>query len=274
MCDPLLSWYPRLLWTLASSRVAAAQTSSTRAPALPPVQRLGAPIATSSRDLGTIASVRSLPGGRLLINDASHRRVLLADSTLGVLSVLVDTAQAATTQYGTRPGGLVPFLADSTLFVDIASPAMYVIDPTGRVARTLSVPVPREAPALAAARLGVPGVDAHGALVYHGTAPRPANPRPKPGDHAAFAYPDTSMIVRVDFATRTPATIAWYKDVALEGLSVGQPDGTTMSFLRENPLPVVDSWGVLADGSVAILRGRDFHIDFIGADGATRSLLR
>jgi hypothetical protein len=32
-----------------------------------------------------------------------------------------------------------------------------------------------------------------------------------------------------------------------------------------NPLPIIDEWGVLSDGSIAILRGADYHIDWISA---------
>src|SRR5436190_22312719 len=35
-----------------------------------------------------------------------------------------------------------------------------------------------------------------------------------------------------------------------------------------NPLPIVDEWAVLADGSVAIVRGQDYHIDFVNPDGS------
>ena len=34
-------------------------------------------------------------------------------------------------------------------------------------------------------------------------------------------------------------------------------------------MPLVDDWAVLSDGSVAIVRGRDYHIDWINADGST-----
>ena len=38
-----------------------------------------------------------------------------------------------------------------------------------------------------------------------------------------------------------------------------------------NPLPVVDEWAVLADGSVAIVRGRDYHVDWVHPDGTKTS---
>ena len=38
-----------------------------------------------------------------------------------------------------------------------------------------------------------------------------------------------------------------------------------------NPLPVVDDWAVLSDGSVAFVRGHDYHVDFTNADGTRTS---
>ena len=34
-----------------------------------------------------------------------------------------------------------------------------------------------------------------------------------------------------------------------------------------NPMPIVDDWAVLSDGSIAIVRGQDYHVDFLNADG-------
>jgi hypothetical protein len=39
--------------------------------------------------------------------------------------------------------------------------------------------------------------------------------------------------------------------------------------IESNPIPMVDDWAVLADGSVAIVRGQDYHVDFINPDGST-----
>jgi hypothetical protein len=35
-----------------------------------------------------------------------------------------------------------------------------------------------------------------------------------------------------------------------------------------NPLPLVDDWAVLSDGTIAIVRGRDYHVELIGPTGA------
>ena len=51
-------------------------------------------------------------------------------------------------------------------------------------------------------------------------------------------------------------------------LNMTQTDGRMTMTVEQNPLPIVDDWAVLSDGSVALIRGRDYHIDFINADGS------
>jgi hypothetical protein len=38
-----------------------------------------------------------------------------------------------------------------------------------------------------------------------------------------------------------------------------------------NPLPQGDDWAVLPDGTIALVRGRDYHVDWLSADGALTS---
>ena len=38
-----------------------------------------------------------------------------------------------------------------------------------------------------------------------------------------------------------------------------------------NPIPTVDDWALLSDGTVAFVRGADYHIDWVAPDGAKSS---
>jgi hypothetical protein len=38
-----------------------------------------------------------------------------------------------------------------------------------------------------------------------------------------------------------------------------------------DPLPLIDEWALLSDGAVAVVRGHDYHIDWIHPDGTTHS---
>src|SRR6185436_12943546 len=79
--------------------------------------------------------------------------------------------------------------------------------------------------------------------------------------------PDTAAIVRVDLATRKLDTAGFFK-IPKNKVNMGTDDKGNMSVTMEmNPLPLVDDWAVLSDGSIAIVLGRDYHVDWVNPDG-------
>src|SRR5438045_8810047 len=84
----------------------------------PPIRLLPAIAAKSSGQWSTIIGLRALPGGRVLVNDAVGRKVVLLDSTLAPVTVVADTTSATATAYSGRIAGLIAYRGDSTLFVD------------------------------------------------------------------------------------------------------------------------------------------------------------
>jgi hypothetical protein len=251
------------LLCVAAAHVASAQTSD-----LPPIRRLAPPVATSAKSFRMITSVRGLASGKLLVNDPVAHRLMLGDTTLASFSVVADSAPGGPAEYGRRSGGVIPYLGDSTLFLDASSPAMYMIDPAGKVTRTLAVPAARDAGWMTQSSLsGWPGSDAAGRIIYRGQAPRDqAATKPKVGVWMPFAFPDSAPIQRVDFATRKVEPIAWYKGLKIGGLQYGVTEMRSHSVITSDPLPIVEDFAVFTDGTVAILRG-DYHLDVIGADG-------
>ena len=75
-----------------------------------------------------------------------------ARSALGTSAIIADSVAGAANSYGTRPGGLIAYLGDSTLFIDPAGLSMFVIDPKGAIARVASVPRSQDANAFIRAR--------------------------------------------------------------------------------------------------------------------------
>jgi hypothetical protein len=264
---------PRILSTvvgvaLTSSR-AFAQTND-----LPAVRRLSAPATTSAKSFRSIASVRTLRGGRLIVNDIGGHRLLLVDTMFSIVAAIADTEPATTTPYGPRPGGLIPFRGDSSVFVETQTPAMYVIDPRGAVVRAMSVPNPRSAVSMTQpSGGGWTSSDPRGRFIYRGSAPRSVIPQPKPGQLIPFSYPDSNSILRVDPATRTEQPVAWYKTFKYAGVREGLGNGPSVFWLSIDPLPITEDFAVLSDGTIAILRG-DYHIELIDLDGQRSSLPR
>ena len=235
----------------------------------PPVRRLGAAVATSDA-LGAVAAVQALPGGKLLVNDPSRRQLLLLDSTMKMIGVVADTTPATKSAYGTRGGGLLPFRGDSALFVDPASLSMLVIDPTGKIARIMATPRANDVIFLLGGPQGNPGFDAKGRLVYRAQSFGP----PRGGMAAGQpmqppVIPDSVPLVRYDLLARKLDTAAFVRSPAPKFNVVQTERGVSMTSTI-NPLPEVDDWAILPDGTIAILR-KDYHVDYVDANGQKTS---
>jgi hypothetical protein len=249
------------------SLICAARALDAQTAANVPVRPLPAPTAVSTEALGSLAAVRQLPDGKVLVNDQAGRRVLLMDSALKVLDVVADSTSRTASAYGPRPGGLIAYRGDSTLFVDPASLSMLVIDPTGKVTRVIAAPRANDVQFLVGGPFGNPGFDAQGRLVYRSFF-RPAFAPPVAGRAPVMpVFPDTAALVRFDLAARKLDTAAFIKIPKLTmNVSQDERGGMRLTSLN-NPLPVVDDWAVMSDGTLAIVRGRDYRVEFLNADG-------
>lgn len=246
------------------------------AQALPPVRPLGPVVRTSETDmLGSVSAVRPLPGGRMLVNDLVRRQLLLLDSTFARIAVVADTTPATAGAYGGRAAGLIPFRGDSTLFIDPSSLSMLVLDAKGVVARVMAVPRPNDAQFMVGGPFGTPGFDSKGRIVYRGFALPNLPPPPAPGAPATAPrmpeQPDSAPILRVALDTRTLDTASFFK-IPKSRVNLTQGDNGRMSVsVMMNPMPVVDDWTLLPDGTLAVVRGADYHIDWLAPDGSRTS---
>jgi hypothetical protein len=75
--------------------------------------------------------------------------------------------------------------------------------------------------------------------------------------------------VRFNLTTRKLDTAAFTKVAATKLIVLHGEGGIQLSPVI-NPLPLVDDWTLLPDGTIAILR-KDYHVDFIKADGGKSS---
>jgi hypothetical protein len=259
------------LVTLAS--LAASTAGAQQAPERPPLRPLGAAVATSEA-MGAVSAVRQLPGGKLLVNDPVKRRVVLLDSMMKTISIVADTTPLTANAYGTRGGGILPYRGDSTLFLDPASLSMLVIDPQGVVQRVKAAPRPEDVFSLVGGALGFPGFDSRGRLVYRAAGIQ-FNRRAAGGGQGGFqppVFPDSAPLVRFDLTARKLDTAAYIK-VQAPKINISEVDGRRQISMVVNPMPEVDDWAVLSDGTIAIVR-KDYHVDFIDADGKKTSAPR
>jgi hypothetical protein len=234
----------------------------------PAIRKISTASAVSAVALGAVTSVREVGGGRVLVNDGTRRRLMLMDSSLKVISVVLDSLAEAANYYGLRPGALVPYLADSSLFIDPASYALLVLDPNGTIARVRSVPRVDDVFLLTSSFYGVPGIDAKGRLVYRMPA-RPAPPKVAPPAGVPYfpPEPDSAFIVAIDLQTRKLDTLGVIK-IPKQELILRQMESGGFSITQTiNPLPLADDWGVLPDGSIAFVRARDYRVEYLRPDG-------
>jgi hypothetical protein len=158
------------------------------------------------------------------------------------------------------------------LFVDPQSLSMLVLDANGKVARVMSVPNAQDAMSFAGV-LGAAQTDPQGRLVYR-ASPRfefRGAPGAGGGPPQMPQMPDTAAIFRIDLATRKIDTVGYIKTQQLKMSTSQDENGRITMTSVTNPLPVVDEWAMTPDGSVALVRGRDYHIDWVNADGTKTS---
>ena len=210
--------------------------------------------------------VRALPNGSVIVNDVAQRRLLLLNPAFDGLTVIADSTSGSLNGYGQRNGALIPYVGDSTLFLDVTSSSFLVIDPAGKVTRVMSPPRPADNAAIASIASGFPGFDSKGRMVYRVTT-RPVLQQSKDGSLQMPVPADSQPLIRVDLDTRRADTIAYVRTAKFVQNPVTMPDGRTITMSSQVPLATIDDWAVLSDGTIAIVRGRDYRIDFIKPDG-------
>lgn len=259
--------------------VSAAVVGAQAAPKIP-IRTLAPSSAVSKDSVGPVVALRELSNGTVMVNDLASRRVLLFDAKLASARSVIDTIGGEGPNAAAKVQGwantLIPYIADSTLYVDVATQSLMVLAPNGKLARMMSIPTPGDFVTLGAGgEAGHPGFDPQGRLVYHGRAVRP---RPVPDAERPWLPPippvlDSAPIVRADLDTRKIDTLSKLK------LNVATPfkareidnEGNVIMRMYVNPLGVDDQWAFLSDGTVAVLSVHDYHINWVDPDGTKRS---
>lgn len=245
-----------LLALLISAPVVA---SAQQTPASPVAQPLVVEAETAPGTVSAINGVRAVAGGAVFLNDRANRRVIMLDERLRITKVVIDATPATGALYGQLGARVIAMPGASTMFVDGASRSLVVFDARGNIVRRSAVTSGAELELLLT---GAPAFDAQGRLVNRGRGRLPAALRqPTTG---APKQPDTVPILRMAIATGRMDTLAFVR-IHLpreESYYVGG-----MEWIQPvlNPAPTVDEWTLLSDGRLAIVRGSDYHVDFVDA---------
>jgi hypothetical protein len=229
-----------------------------------PVVTLPGASAKTTQTLGSVLSIRQAPDGKVLVNDGSRRQIKLFEPSLDAATVVFDSLAGTSTSYGRGPAGFTPYLGDSVLFADFNARAMLVLDGHGRIVRSLALSNPQNLGNIAHERSVT---DDHGRILYTGLW-RITNPN---GPVAGPVFGDSLSIVRIDLDQRRSDTLGLVARPVAKVAGI-TPDGkSVMAFTGVDPIATIDDWALLSDGSVAIVRGKDYHIDWIRPNGTTAS---
>jgi hypothetical protein len=236
------------------------------------VRKLGAPIRTSTVSLGGVQHLRRLSDGRLLVNDPGRRQVLLLDSSLANPVVVIDSAGGRANSYGMRPGALIPYRGDSTFFVDPTSSTLVLIEPAGKVGKVMSIPTNAINYLTSPHSYGYPGYsEAFGIVFRMGTSGFRWDKTPMPIEGApevVIKYEDSVAVVGMKLSTRRGDTLVRF--------GTGQQMIARLSFNNVETnggrelYPIANDWALMADGSIALLSGREYRLRWLNTDG-TRS---
>lgn len=246
-----------------------------------PIRTIGPILATSTENVGQAVTVRGTSDGHVLVGAGARQRVYAFDSTLQKVTIVADSG-TGTGVIPIRTTGLIPYLGDTTLLPDFGANALQVLDETGKTVRSMAPPHAADLIYLGIpAAFGRPGFDAKGRLIYRSQLRPNFRPTPTPsGSQKMEMTPinaDSAPILRGDFDTRGVDTLAWMRTPSQGRMGMemkenlaGGPPSITMRMLM-NPFQMSDEWSVLSDGTIAIVRVQDYHIDWIDPDGAHRS---
>jgi hypothetical protein len=200
----------------------------------------------------TVAGLRELDGGRVLVSDRSETRVVLADFGTGD-TVRVGREGAGPGEYAI-PGALVPLPGDSTLLVDEGAQRYAVIRSDGRIVSNVNPPA-----GVLVTRLG--GVGPGGELYFEGT--------PGAGASAGAGARDSVPVLRWRRGQAHVDTVAQVRVPPLVSVTLGDPGAGAVSKIAfPQPFAPGDGWGVSAGGELLILRAEPFRMERRGGDGA------
>ncbi|HEY6830629.1 MAG TPA: hypothetical protein VI259_27470 [Gemmatimonadaceae bacterium] len=269
----------RIIPVLIFAAAAPATTAVAQAPL--PIHQIGPIQASSTENVGQAVTIRATSDGHVIVGAGARQRVYAFDSTLKNFTLVADSG-AGTGIIPVRTTGVIPYMGDSTLLPDFGANALLVLDPTGKQVRSMAPPRAQDLMFLGIpAAFGRPGFDPKGRLIYRTQIPPNIRPAPTPSGDQKVAMtpvnPDSAPILRGDFDTRKVDTIAWMKTptqgrmgMEMKENPAGGPPSITMHMMV-NPFPMADEWSLLSDGTIAIVRAHDYHIDWIDPDGTHRS---
>lgn len=229
----------------------------------PAVIDLPSPTIKSSQTFGSVLNVVEFSNGNVMVNDATARQLVLLNRNLAQQKVVLDSSLSSTS-YGRGSVPLVFCNCAEVWFPDVQSSSLLTFDESGAQKRVISAPNTNDFYQLIRGRsIG----DTIGNLFYRGRTPNTPFPgRPKrAGDSDT---PDSTPLLRANFETRKIDTIAKVRTLRPWTLYSGGAAGANVTHIAIDILAMLDEWTATPDGTVAIVRGHDYHVDWLLPNGS------
>jgi hypothetical protein len=246
-----------------AASVAAANGGATSAQ-FPPDRDLGPVIAQSAVRFQGILQVRELGNGVVVVNDSTARSITLLDARLAGAITTLDLSKDVVGKPDGRagiPATIDRYRGDSILLYSPITSTFRLLDPNGREVRSLETTAGWLVPPTKWS--GVYGLVRRNMSVTR--VDRPLIRTSPSVQHAEASYylrgfdfnvnPHLTLMTRQDTLT----TIAERSFLRYTAPSVAMRT-------IDDPFFTADAWTVGADGSVIVLRGRDYRLEFFTVD--------
>jgi hypothetical protein len=236
---------------------AASLAGTVPAVAQAPLKRLTNPDVEYSEPFTVINGIRELRDGRVIVSDVREKMVQVID--------LVRQSATPVGREGSGPGEyampmrLLALPGDTSVVYDPLNRRFLVIGPVGKPGSFVSFESD-EPGSRARLTLGARYTDARGRLYSQG-------PAFSVGPDGRPTTADTAPITRFDRATKKTDTLAW---VHTGTTQITTSQGGRNVQIRAgglNPFTAVDEWAVTPDGRVAVVRTKDYHVDWYLPNG-------
>lgn len=219
-----------------------------------PTHALSRADARHAEPFTTVAGVRELADGRLIVVDRGEKSIQLLDLAAGSATG-VGHEGGGPNEYR-QPTSAFALPGDSTLVFDIGNMRYMVVAPGGTVARTFSTVDPESGGMrLLLAR----GTDGAGNLYFldRGLGVGPG---------AVPAARDSGAVLRYDPRTKSVAAVA---AVALPDTKINASGsaGQRQVMVRATPFAAQDDWTPGLDGRIAIVRHDPYRVEWIAPSG-------
>jgi hypothetical protein len=215
-----------------------------------PTVVLSEPEAALGEPFSDVRGVRELSDGTVMVSDMLERALRRVDFANGSFEEIGRTGQGPG-EYQ-MPGELLPLPGDSSLLVDFGNMRVTVVGPDGKLGD--SDPLMRPDGLFVMPR----GIDVSGRIYIEMSNFQLGQGR---------EIPDSFAIARIDRATGAVDTVGYLPRPEAGRVQSMGGGGASFTGAGLSPFQAMDAWATAPNGSIAVARHADYHLEWVFADG-------